>query len=217
MKNVLTLDEINSIANEYIRLKNKSNKSKSKKVKQKFANYQNYCVKKLEHLVIMKLNKYKKFPNYLDLKQDGLEALILSLKTFDYSKGNFAAWAHRYIGTRISRAANTHSTIRCPIKKIKNFKPIKVSKFPTLIDETKTPQECLEDSEIKEIVSNAINLLPTNQKSVIILKKNSLSINKISQELKISRSSCVKLLNEAEESLRCNLKELIEREEIIEA
>jgi RNA polymerase sigma factor (sigma-70 family) len=215
MSNVLTQVEIDDIAIEYVRLRERCKNTKSKKLKAKFAKYQNYCVEQLEHLVRLRTNRYKKFSNYSDLNQDGREALILALKTFDSSKGGFAAWAHRYIGTRVSRAANAHSTIRYPLKKAKDLQPHKVSTIPTMID-MRDPQQYAESYEKRNIILKAINTLPENQRKIILLKhdlagaKSTTSISKISQELEISRPMCVKLLEEAENSLRNRLQSLVE-------
>ena len=66
--NHLTQQEIDDLANEYIKLKNKAEKSNSFKAQNDFINYQNYCMKKLEPLVTMRTNKYRKYSNYPDLK-----------------------------------------------------------------------------------------------------------------------------------------------------
>lgn len=215
MRNTLTKEEIDDLANEYVRLRDKASKSKSNKVKAKFASFQNHCVRQLEPLVTMRTNKYRKFSNHSDLTQDGFEALILALKTFNSEKGNFVGWAHRYIATRVSRAANAHSTIRYPLKKAKLLQPYKTTNMPIMLD-LRDPEKNVESSEKRDIVMEAINELPEKQKRIMCLKhelagsKSSTSVSWISQELSISRPTCVKLIEEAEESLRNRLQNLVE-------
>jgi RNA polymerase sigma factor (sigma-70 family) len=212
--NHLTQQEIDDLANEYIRLKNKAEKSKSFKSQNDFINYQNYCMKKLEPLVTMRTNKYKKYSNYPDLNQDGFEALVQALKTFDASKGNFVGWAHQYIATRISRSANAHTTIRYPLKKAKMLQPYKTSSMPIMVD-LRDPQQNIEIYEKRIKVMEAIDNLPEVHKKAIMMKhefsrnENS-SISKISEQLKISRPMCMKILQEAESILRNNLKTIRE-------
>ncbi len=215
MRNTLTQEEIDDLAKEYLRLRDKAGKSKSNRVKAKFANFQNHIVRKLEPLITMRTNKYRKFSNHTDLTQDGFEALILALKTFNPDKGSFAGWAHRYIATRVSRAANAHSTIRYPLKKAKELQPYKISTMPVMLDQ-RDPEKYVEGYEKKDIVMAAINSLPDNQKRVMLLKhemagsRSPTSVSGISQELSISRPTCVKLIEEAEESLRHRLQTLVE-------
>lgn len=83
------------------------------------------AITKLDYLVKMKSSRYKRFPNYDDLNQDGLEALIKGLKTYKVNKGSIFWWLHKYIDTKISRSANQHSTIRFPLRIAKDLIPIK--------------------------------------------------------------------------------------------
>jgi len=206
----LTPVEINEIAREFISLKKKA--EPGTKAEHQFKAYQNYCASKLAPLVYCKTSKYRKFSNYPDLQQDGFEALMLAFETFDPDKGDFTWWASKYINTRVSRAANAHSTIRFPLKKAKELQPYKTSTMPILVDPKNSPLEDVEQAQQSGVVQKAIAKLPKKQKQVIMLHydlvvgKKSNSISKISQELKISRPTCVKLLEDAEKSLRNKLK-----------
>jgi RNA polymerase sigma factor (sigma-70 family) len=200
-------EEINNIACEFIRLKNKAQKSKSRRVKQKFEKYKNFAAERLTHLVTIKANRYKKFTNYIDLMQDGFEALMLALRTYDPKKGDFSWWARKYIDTRISRAANAHSTIRFPIKKAKETQPYKTNTIPVIVDMNKNPSESVEKNEISKFVMEAIDKLPEAQKRIILIayefdNKISSSMTSISKELEISRPTCIKLLEEAKHNLK---------------
>lgn len=205
-----TSEEINEVAKKFLNLKKKANSGKPEDVKA-YKSYQNFCAKKLAPLVNFKTNRYKKFSNYPDLQQDGFEALMLAFETYDPKKGDFVWWASRYINTRVSRAANAHSTIRFPLKKAKDLQPYKVGTMPVLIDSSSNPLEAVEQGQEVSVVQKAISELPEQQRRIILMHHEfsgkSCSISKISQELKISRPTCQKLLNEAQESLKSRLKE----------
>lgn len=200
-------DEINEIAKEFVELRERAEKSKSKKIKSKFIEFQEVVVKKLSHLVLLRTNRYRMFNNHHDLQQDGFEALFMALKTYRPEKGDFSWWAKKYIDTRVSRAANSHSTIKYPLKTIKDFKPHKMNSIPIITDTASTPQENLENSELKKAVTEAINLLPEIQQVVVKLSfemagNRASTITKISEELKISRTNCIKILDSAKNSLK---------------
>ena len=208
-------EEINIIAKEYVELRERSEKSKSKKVKSKFEQFHNEIAKKLSHLVLLRTNRYRMFNNYHDLQQDGFEALFMALKTYRPEKGDFSWWAKKYIDTRVSRAANSHSTIKYPLKTIKDFKPHKVSIIPVITDTAFDPQENLEYSELKNTVAEAISLLPEMQQRVVKLSfemagNRASTITKISEELKISRTQTIKILDSAKEALRITLHSNLE-------
>ena len=143
----LTTQEIDTLAENYICFRDVAKKYQSPPIIAAFKNYEEHCVKKLGRLVDQKVRKYKKFSNYIDLRQDGLEALLLAFNTFDPKKGSFAWWADKYISTRIYRAANAHSTIRYPIEKAKKFMPYKTNCIPVIVDSTQNPAEKVESRQ----------------------------------------------------------------------
>lgn len=208
----LTKERINEIAKEFLALKKKSESGEKKDVLD-YRNYQNYCTEQLAPLVKIKTNKYKKFSNYPDLLQDGFEALMLAFETYNPKKGDFAWWAMKYIGTKVSRAANTHSTIRIPLKKARDMQPYKTSVMPVQVDKGATPAEEIENNELSSYVKKALAELSEKQKRAIMMyyefagtRVN--SISDISKELKVSRPTCVKLISEAEKILKSKLSEL---------
>lgn len=208
----MNCEEINNIARKFLELKNKA--AECERAKREYKKYQNYCFNKFNFLVNNKTYRYKKFSNYNDLKQDGFEALMLAFKTYDPDKGDFIGWASRYINTKVCRAANAHSTIKYPIKKAKNLKPYKTTEMPVLID-SKNPLTSVENFEDKKFIREAIEQLPERQKQVILSyydfedksESKNVSITKVSKNLKMSRPVCVKLLAQAEVSLKEKLSE----------
>ena len=201
----LTEDEINALADKYKELKGKVDLSEEDKVK--FKEYQNYCIAKLQFLVDRKAYKYKRFPNYLDLRQDGLEAMLSAFKTYNSKKGNFSYWAGQYIKTKISRCANAHSTIKFPIKKAAELKPYKVSSIPIIIDGSPDGFDSFHTSENKEIVLKAIDGLPKTHKNIVLkmygfVGKKPSSMVSIMDEMSLSRPQFLKILNEAKEKIK---------------
>ncbi len=176
----------------------------------KFKVYQNYCVSKFGYLVKIKAAKYRKFSNHSDLEQDGSEALILSFNTFDPDKGSFSWWADKYISTRISRAANAHSTIRFPIKKAKDLKPYKTSTIPVIIDESQDPLRAVENIENSEYINRAISGLSDSHRNVINMTYGfngvkERTVGAVLKDLDITRPQYTKLLREAKEQIRQQL------------
>lgn len=200
-------EEIDKIATEFIRLREKAQKSKSRSVKRKFKNYQNYCIEQFKFLVLGKVGKYRKFSNYKDLEQDGFEALVLALRTYDPKRGSFTWWADKYISTRISRAANAHSTIRFPLKKARELKPFKTSTIPILVDNQPDALQTIETTERSDFVHDAIKELPEEHQRLINLiygfhGMKPHSIGNALKAMSISRPQCLKILEEAKTKLK---------------
>ncbi len=198
-------EELDNLACELIR--QRKIKRRSKKSIEKFAKFQNYCIERFKYLVVSKLYRYRQFSNYQDLEQDGYEALLLALRTYNPDKGSFTWWADKYISTRISRAANTHSTIRFPLKKAKELKPFKTTVIPIIVDGRPNASESFDRTETSDVIRNAVKQLPEEHQQVVSLiyglhgKQH--SIVSTIKVLSISRPHCIKILEEA----RARLKE----------
>ena len=210
----MQLEEYNQIARQFLDLKNKAKLGGEEECK-KYKEYQDFCAKKLAPLVNFRVGKYKQFSNYEDLKQDGFEALMMAFDSYDPEKGcNFLYWARQYIRTKVSRAANAHSTIRFPLKKTKELKPYKVGTIPIVIDDSNSPLDAVEKEQNASVVHMAIAELPIQQRHILLMRYEfDSSISKISKELKISRPTCQKLLNEAEFVLKNKLQNYFDKVE----
>lgn len=209
----ISKEEINSIAIEFLELKKLAETQKDSKSIKKYKNYQNFCMESLAHLVNNKTNRYKKFSNYNDLCQDGFEALLLSFKTFQPEKGDFCWWASKYIGTRVSRAANNHATIKIPMKKSREIHPYKTNSIPILLDNRNQELE-IEKLELKKILSEALSELPEINRQAINLyysadNQSDLLLSKISKRLNLPKISCMKLINDTEIKLKKTMENRI--------
>jgi RNA polymerase sigma factor (sigma-70 family) len=208
---MLTDQEAHDLMIKFIDLREKLQDTKDSKIEAEFKRHEQECIEKFRYLVTMKTGRYKAFSNYEDLNQEGFEALIKAMKTFKPNKGSFFAWAHNYIGTRISRSANLHTTIRYPLKVAKANTPHKESVMPVQVEERYCPDKELEESQTTHAIQGALSVLSKEQKEIISLAygfdgDKPMSINKICKKLNISRLSCIKTINSALSSMRENIK-----------
>jgi RNA polymerase sigma factor (sigma-70 family) len=208
---LMSLKEANQLIKKYIRLREKSQKSKDHKLVTEFRAHENLCIQKFKYLVLMKTSRYKNFSNYEDLNQEGLEALLKAMNSYDPKKGSWFWWAHKYIDTRIARCANLHTTIRFPLKYAKQVAPHRESVLPILVDQVSGPYDILERNEmLKTVKKNFAYLSPNQQKVVTMLfgmdGEAPQSISKVCQKLRMSRPNCVKLLDQVLNILRRNVQ-----------
>lgn len=188
---MLTEKEAQDLMSKFHSLKNDKSKIKE------FKKHESECIQKFSYMVKMKTAKYKCYSNYDDLNQEAYEALSKAMHTYDPTKkALFFWWAHKYLDTRISRSANLHSTIRYPMAVTKTITPQKQKLDFSKILIDKTPSTEFDVQETKKIVQDGLNLLPEKQKQIVSLvfglDEDPMSINKICNLLKISRSACIK-------------------------
>lgn len=187
-------------------LKNKNTKENERALKK----HEDLCIVKFDYLIKMKASKYKKFNNYDDLYQEGRLALFRAMSNYDPSKGSFFWWAHHYIGTKIKRSANLHTTIRYPLKEANKHTPHKLWEIPILIEETYCPDKMAESSEAYELITDSLAILNDKQKAVISLAygidvDNPYPVNKICKTLNITRIQYNALLKNAMSKVKSNI------------
>lgn len=202
---MITETEANNLLNTLfdLRKKAKENPQELKALKK----HEQKCIEDFKYLVLMKTSRYKSFNNYEDLVQDGLEALLRAIETFDPTKGSFFSWAHHYIGTRISRRANLHTTIRFPLKYSKINPPHKEIQLPTLIEDKRCPDKELETKEQIKIINLVFNSLSDLQKNIIISaygfdEEKPLSVDKLSKKFNLSKQNVVNTIKTSLETMR---------------
>lgn len=208
-----TNEEANELAIKYLELRAKAEETNSDEDIKAYKAYQNECITKLQPLVLRRVAKYRKFSNYPDLEQDGFEALLMSLNTYKPEKGLFSIWADFYIKTRVSRAANAHSTIRVPIKKARDVKPYKTSSMPIMEDTGKNPFEALEEQESCNSLMSAVDELPPEQREVVTMTyglngSRPNTAGNVMERLSISRQQYTKLLTQAKSAIKKQLSDL---------
>lgn len=190
-------------------LKKNLEKRNSKKNRKLLIEYEAECIEKLKYFVQMRAGKYRNFANYEDLIQEGMDALLKAIRTFEIKKkGSFFFWAGLFVNTRLVRSANNHSVIRYPMYVAKKNKPHKETRIPIMLDPAFSPERMAENAEISSIVRGALDHLDDEQKEVIKMiygigeNKFPNSITKTCKEKKISRTNCLKTLNGALEILK---------------
>lgn len=201
-----TQEQLENMAVEFLDLKDKIKKSKDSSVNRKLKFEQEKIIKKLKCLVDMRSFRYKKFSNFPDLEQEGLEALIMALNTFTPNKSSFTWWADKYISTRLSRAANAHSTVRVPIKHAREMKPLKSSIIPLIIDD-RTGHTDLESKDLEKRVQEAVNKLPEMNKKIISMLYGlngirQYNITQLCERLSLNKSESMRLINESKKKLK---------------
>jgi RNA polymerase sigma factor (sigma-70 family) len=226
----LTDQEASELLSKLIYLRKMYNATGDESIHKKYKKHEEFCGQKFEYIIVSKLQKYRAFANYDDLKQDARIALLLALRNFDPKKGSFFWWANQYVGTKIKREANRHSSFHIPLKHAKELQPHKESFDPIcynrstasfvlaneiekqislFVDSPLNGLQAIETNEVRMLVKNAMEKLPEEQRKIIELNGiKSYSINKISKELKLTRTDCVNLLNKAKENLKQSLQNI---------
>lgn len=208
---MITEETAKDMMKQLSELRKKAEKSKAATDKLAYTKYEAECLDALKYFVQMKTGKYRKFANYEDLNQEGLEALLKAMKTFKNNKGSFFFWAGLFVNTRLVRSANNHTVIRYPMHVAKKTKPHKENTFPVMLDSKGSPEKNCEQSELNIAVQAALNLLSEDQRELVNLVygfdgDKPMSITKVCEKKKISRANCVKTLNGALDILRTKIE-----------
>lgn len=85
----MNIEESQKLIETLLDLRKKADNTKNVSDIKQYKQYEQICMNKFKYLILMKTHKYKKFTNYDDLVQDGLEALIKAIKTYNPTKGIF--------------------------------------------------------------------------------------------------------------------------------
>ena len=206
-REMLSIEESQQLMEKFIILRDNQNTPENITA---FKKHEAKCIEAFMYLVTMKTRKYNQFSNYEDLNQDGLEALVKSMKNYDPAKGIFFWWAHKYIDTKIARSANLHTTIRYPLKVAKLFAPHKEAYLPIMTEKYNCPDIQLENSQVEAAITQASKFLTSEQREIINLNygfdNKSISVNKICEKLNITRNSCIKKMNKALRTMKENIK-----------
>ena len=199
--------EAQDLIETFIMLRDKSSSSKKEDDLKEFKKHEQKCMTKFKYLVDMRTSHYRNFSNFEDLQQEGFEALIKSMKTYNPKKGNFFFWAHKYIGTRVSRTANCHTTIKFPLKFAKANTPKRETSIPILIEQVHNPVDLYEAAESSFILNKALgDLSEKNHETVNMIfglsYDREFSLAKTSKKMQVSRASCEKILKDSLNDLR---------------
>lgn len=203
--------EANTLIKKFIELREQANFTKNPKIINEFRKHEQVCIEKFHYLITMRTNKYKNFSNYEDLIQEGQEALIKGMKTYDPKRGSVFWWLHKYIETRISRSANLHTTIRYPLKFAKANKPHRENCLPVMIETKCGPEDNVEFAQVSYAIKNAMIKLDQDQQNIISMAygfggDKPLSISKICKKMNMTRMNCIKTIHSALNVIRQNIE-----------
>ncbi len=206
-----TQEQLEQMAVDYLELQKNLNIASNSKEARRLKIKQENIIKNLKCLVNLRSYRYKKFSNFLDLEQEGMEALIMALNTFKPNKSSFTWWADKYIKTRLSRAANAHSTVRVPIKHAKEMKPLKSSVIPLIIDDRNGYSD-LEEKYMGRRVIEAVNSLPDLNKKFISMLYGlngirQYNITQLCEQFSLNKSESLKIINDSKRKLKNILDE----------
>jgi len=129
---------------------------------------QNEIVTQLSFLVYNNARKYRNFPNYEDLVQEGFIGLIRAVQRFQHWRfPNFFVWSKRWITNGIMRSAKKFDVVYNPSKE----RTIYIESpeiFENHEDNIDTgPEERYMEQELGEKISEMVNRLPERDKGVI--------------------------------------------------
>ena len=208
---MLTEIQAQELMLKHIELREAATKTNDPEIIKQHKRHEQECISKFSYIVSMHTGRYKQFANYEDLEQEGYVALCSAMRTFDpKTNASFFFWAHRYIGTRISRCANLHTAIRFPLKIAREQVPKREYELPLLIEQVFCPDKQVECDELVQAVRNSLHTLRGRKKKMIALLfgfhgDKPYSINKLCDEFGISRSKCLKMITEAMAALKKSL------------
>lgn len=204
-------DKAEELMQRLISLREVAHSSNKKEDIEKYRRQEKKCIESFKYIVLMKTNRYKNFFNYEDLIQEGLEALVQAMKTYNPKKGIFFYWAHKYIDTRISRKASLHTAIRFPLQVAKKQQPYRESFVPSMADSSLNPEEILQSKEINNSIDKIFSTLSPRNKKIMnmyfgIDSGKPQSVFKISQKLKLHKAICERVINKAIINIKKDLK-----------
>ena len=208
---MLSIQESQQLMEKLLKLRQQAKDTKAKNDVTAYDRQLATCIASFQYLIRMRTGKYKSFSNYEDLNQEGQEALLKAMKTYNPSKGKWFSWAHYYIATRISRSANRHTVIHYPLKFAKETTPHKEAVMPVQIEELNCPNIAIETEQIAAAVQETLTCLSDDHAQIIRLHYGlnggePMSINKLCQTFKLSRAACLKIVNDALEAMREDIK-----------
>lgn len=193
-------------------LRQSKEKSQSIKDKKEYDNFLQKLVLKYSYIVHIHSKRYRRFPNYQDLVQEGYIGLVLAFNNFDVTRSkNFYRIANWYVKTRIKRVANKHEVLNIPMKLAKNMPPNRLADLPVILDDSPTAIDYMEEeqdsTQIKEVLCSmspqwrkvvcgfyGINIIGN---SILVNSENKKSIAIISDEMSISRAQIQRIISQA--------------------
>lgn len=201
---------------DLIELKNKKELTKNKSDQRKYNAAFNKAMSRFGYIVDMHSTKYKNFPNYQDIIQEGRIGLAFALEKFNPERSkNFFKIANWYCKTRIKRSANKHCVINTPLSSTERVVINRMQDLNLIIENRETPLDYFEKEDLLVRLRKALKSLDDSHREVICLfyginiedvesVNKMMTINKISRMLKMSEEEVEEILKETHNVLASN-------------
>lgn len=175
----------------------------------------NEIVMKMSFMVDSKCRKYKKFPNYEDLKQEGLIGLIKAVNRFDYTRfPNFFVYSDQWIFNHIAQSAKKFDVVYNPSKKKTVYYDIDI---PEGENTNICPENMYYKKEVSEKIKEAISSLKEREKTIIKstfgLNQKPETLRKIGKEIGLTHERVRQIQIEVVKQM-ANNKSMIEAKDI---
>jgi DNA-directed RNA polymerase specialized sigma subunit len=192
---MLTQEEAKELMDKLLALRAEDPNSKAYKRQERL------CMEKFSYIVNMKTAPYKSYSNYEDLGQEGLVALSRGLTTYTSERGSSMKngatsifwWLNHYVGTKVSRRASLHTTIRFPLSKAKALEP----------------RHLADRNDLARKIRDSVLGLPEVQRDLVSeyfgLSGDSKTVDQICAERGMSRGLVLRQINKGLKAARQNL------------
>jgi len=203
-----------NLLSNLIKLKEKRDLSKDRSDKHNYDMAFRNAMTKFGYIVDMHSTRYKSFPNYPDIVQEGNIGLAFALEKFDPVRSkNFFKIANWYVKTRIKRSANKYGVVSIPINSKEKITINRVADLNLIIENKETPLDSFEKEDVMLRLKKAIRSLQEPYKTIVCFyygivvdkrmtkSRKKMTLNKISKVLKLEKEETEVLLEEAHKKL----------------
>lgn len=210
-----TPNHFDQFADLYIELKAKISQESNPSEKRKLQAQQLDVLNQMKILVLYRSSKYMSYSNGLDLKQEGMEGLLMALDSYQNNRSAFSWWADKYISTRIKRAlGNSHFIVKIPHDKVKQImkETEGPAKYRAVIDlesilDFNDPETLLMEKEESEVLTVAISELDAQDKLLLEtnLKTSGTTLTELSSALGVSKPTLIHKVKKIKQKLKNQL------------
>lgn len=213
---MMSIEEAQLLMDRFVTLRERRLTGTDEPTEQAYAEAERLCAERFAYLIDMHTERYRGFSNHEDLRQEGMLALLKSMQTYQPGRSNFFFWSHRYIRTRVTRAANNHSVIRYPMAFAKSNIPHKLilspeKRMPEHDSREPYPDEQVQAAELAACAKAAILTLSRRQRRIVRLAfgmngSEPASLPVICRTMRLTKEKATVVLDKAMERLRMNIK-----------
>jgi len=198
---------------DLIELRNKKELTNKKSDHRKYNIAFNKAMSRFGYIVDIHSFKYKSFPNYQDIIQEGKIGLAFALEKFNPERSkNFFRIANWYCKTRIKRSANKHCVVNTSLNSTERATINRIQDLNLVITSKENPLKSFEKEDLFLKLRKAVKSLKNPHRTIVCLYyginleevdclDKFMTIHKISRILKIEKEDIELMLNEAHSTL----------------